>query len=383
MALTQEDAVARARALAPGIAARAAETEAKRAPHDDTIRELVDAGLLSLLVPARWGGPELGLGAMLEVVETISAACMSSGWIAAFYIGHNALAARLSEKAQAEIFADRPLALMPGSMAPTLQAKAVTGGFEVSGRAAWASGVMHADWVLMGGLSEAGPYMFLIPIEDIEVEDTWHMSGMSGTGSNDMVAREVFVPEHRAEHALGFGSGKTAGAAVHPNPIYGMPFMPFVQCETLGVYSGGLRGATAAFEATVRSRVRGHTGAAVRDQPLAHLQLGGAHVQAEVAEALARGHLRRVEALLAAGAFTMADRVQLRAHAGFVVDHCRRATNELMSQSGSSAFRCDLPLQRFFRDMNMLATHAFFEWDTSREQYGRGKLGLEPTHPLL
>jgi hypothetical protein len=79
----------------------------------------------------------------------------------------------------------------------------------------------------------------------------------------------------------------------------------------------------------------------------------------------------------------MADRLQLRAHAGFVVDHCRRAINELMSQSGSAAFRCDLPLQRFFRDMNMLATHAFFEWDTSREQYGRGKLGLDPTHPLL
>jgi alkylation response protein AidB-like acyl-CoA dehydrogenase len=273
---------------------------------------------------------------------------------------------------------------MPGSMAPSLRAKPVTGGWEVSGRAAWASGVMHADWVLMGGLTDtAQPHMFLSPIEDIEVDDTWHMSGMSGTGSNDMVARGVFVPEHRAEHAFAFGSGSTEGAAIHPNPIYRMPFMPFVQCEIIGVYSGGLRGATTAFDETVKSRVRGHTRAAVREQPLTHLQLGGAHVQAEIAEELARGQIRLASACLGAGSFQMADRLQLRAHAGFVVDHCRRAINELMSQSGSAAFRCDLPLQRFFRDMNMLATHAFFEWDTSREQYGRGKLGLDPTHPLL
>lgn len=384
MALVKEELVARARALAPGIAARAAETEAKRAPHDDTIRELVDAGLLQLLVPERWGGHELGLDAMLEVVETISAACMSTGWIAAFYIGHNLLAARLSEKAQAEIFAERPYALMPASMAPTLKAKQVPGGWEVSGRAGWASGVMHADWVLMGGLSDAtGPCMFLIPIGDIEVDDTWRMSGMAGTGSNDMVAEGVFVPDHRMVDLPGFGTGKTAGAAIHANPLCRMPFMPFVQCETMGVYAGGLRGAVDAFDQAVQSRVRSHTRAAVKDQQLAHLQLGSAHVQAEIAQELARGHVRMATACLEAGSFEIADRVRLRAHAGFIVDHCRRAVNELMSQAGSAAFRSDLPLQRFCRDTNMLATHAFFEWDTSREQYGRCKLGLEPNHPLL
>jgi alkylation response protein AidB-like acyl-CoA dehydrogenase len=121
----------------------------------------------------------------------------------------------------------------------------------------------------------------------------------------------------------------------------------------------------------------------VRDQQITHLQLGEAHVQAEVAQELARVHVGLVTACLEGDAFELDDRARLRAHAGFVVDHCRRAVNELMNRAGSAAFANEHPLQRFFRDMNMLATHAFFEWDTSREQYGRIRLGLDASHPML
>lgn len=384
MAVAKEELVARARALAPGIAARAAESEAQRAPHDDSIRELVDAELLQLLVPTRWGGHELGLDTVLEVVETLSAACMSTGWIAAFYIGHNLFATRFSEKAQTEIFGARPYQLIPAAIAPTLRARRAPGGWEVSGRSAWGSGVMHADWVIVGGLDESmQPGVFLLPIGDVRVEDTWRMSAMAGTGSNDIVVEGAFVPDHRMEPALDFASGCTTGAAIHPGTIYRMPILPFLHCETIGVYSGGLRGAVDAFDATVKTRVRGHTLARVRDQQLTHLQLGEAHVQAEVAQELARGHIGLVTACLESDAFDIEDRARLRAHAGFVVDHCRRAVNELMNRAGSAAFASDHPLQRFFRDTNMLATHAFFEWDASREQYGRILLGLDPSNPML
>ncbi len=382
--MTREALLERARALAPALASRARAAETLRAPHDDSIRDLVEAELPQLLVPRRWGGHELGLETMLEVVELLSAACMSTGWIAAFYLGHNLFAARLSEKAQAEIFAERPFCLMPAATAPTVRAREVPGGYELTGRAAWGSGVMHADWVLMGGMTEAmQPHVFVLPIDDVEVVDTWHMTGMSGTGSNDMVVDGAFVPIHRAEPMLAFAAGDTEGAKAHSNPMYRMPLMPFVQCEALGVFTGGLRGAATAFDEAVRARVRGHSGAAVREHSLAHVQLGTAQVHADVGCALAREQLRMAQACLHGAGFDMGDRVRLRGHAGFVVDHCRRAVNELMAQSGSAAFQADLPLQRFFRDMNMLATHAFFEWDTSREQVGRFALGLDPTTPLL
>ncbi len=384
MALTGAALLERARALAPTLASRARVTEQQRAPHDESIRDLIEAEIPQLLVPRRWGGHELGLEAMLEVVEVLSASCMSTGWIAAFYIGHNLLAARLSEKAQAEIFADRPFCLMPAATAPTVQAREVPGGYELTGRTPWGSGVMHADWVLMGGLTaEMQPLIFVLPIDDIEVVDTWHMSGMAGTGSNDMVVDGAFVPTHRVTPMIAFADGETDGAKIHPNPIYRMPLMPFVQCESLGVFTGGLRGATTAFDEALRVRVRGHTLAAVREHPLAHLQLGTAQVHADVGGALAHEHVRMARAYLEGPGFDMADRVRLRGHAGFIVDHCRRSVNELMGQSSSGAFHADLPLQRIFRDMNMLATHAFFDWDTSREQVGRFALGLDPTTPLL
>ena len=86
---------------------------------------------------------------------------------------------------------------------------------------------------------------------------------------------------------------------------------------------------------------------------------------------------------LAESGFELSDRVRLKGRAGFIVDHCRRAVNDMIHHAGSSSFDTEAPLQRFFRDFNMLATHAFYEWDTCRELAGRDRLGLEPNNPLV
>lgn len=385
MPLTKDEAVSRARELAPAIADRAYECEKLRKPHDDSIKELVDADLMGLMVPKRYGGHELGLDAMTEVVYEISRACMSTGWIAAFYIGHNWLVPRMSKKFQDEIFADKNYGLIPGSTVPTLKVETVEGGYKVSGRAAWGSGIMHADWVLMCGVREDGiPMMFLLPIEDVEVIDVWFMTGMSGTGSNDMACNDAFVPEHRAVSMIDFGEGNTEGAKLYDNPLYTtLPLMPFVYCETMGVFAGGLRGAADAFDATIKSRVRVHTGSSPKDNQYSHVILGEAHTNAEMAYTLAMSQASTTAALLEHGPFSMEDRLRLKAHAGFLVNLCRSSVNELVAHSSASIFNEKLPLQRFFRDMGMLTTHAFFEWDNAREQFGRAMLGLEPNHPLV
>ena len=377
--------VGRARDLAPVIAERAADAEAMRRPPDETIRELIDAELISILVPRRWGGLQGSLHTHREVVEIISAACMSTGWILAFYSGHNWMALKFSEEAQAEFFDGKNYALIPVTTAPTIRIEPTDGGVIASGRSPWGTGIVHADWVCTGGRGSDGEiYIVAMRAEETTLVDSWHMAAMSGTGSNDFEIHDVFIPEHRVLRLLDFVNGDTPGARLHDDPVYLLPLMPFIYCEAMPVFSGGLRGATAAFEHIVKNRVRTHSRAVVADDKLAHAQLGEAAAAALVAERLVADQVRETIELAASGhAFSLDDRIRFKAQAGFVVDHCRRSVNDIIHHSGTSNFADDSPVQRFFRDINMLATHAFFESDMCREQMGRSLLGLKPTTPLI
>lgn len=385
MTASRMELLDRTRALAPEIAARGLETEAARKPLDKNIQELIDAELMELLVPKRWGGHELDLMTHVEVIEILAEACLSTAWIAAFYMGHNLMVCRFDERAQAEVFADRPFGLIPAATAPTFQISKVSGGWEVTGHASWGSGIMHADWVIVAGRAKgAEPHVFLVPVDDVEVHDVWHMSGMSGTGSNDFTLDHVFVPDHRAVSAAGFGTGESAGTALHGhNPMYRLPLLPFIYNEVIGLFSGGVRGAASALDTTLANRVRGHSGQVDREAQYVHVTLGEAWIQAHVAERLARDIVRQTEQCMHGDGFTLDDRLRLKALTGFVIDHTRRAVNTMTHEGGSTNFRTEAPLQRHFRDLNMLATHAFWDWPAARELYGRHHLGLEPNHRLI
>lgn len=385
--MNQEDRdvlLEKVRALKPAIGARAAETEALRRPHDETMRELAEAGVMHMFTPRRWGGSEADIATMLEVVEEISSGCMSTGWIAAFYIGHNLLMAKFPVKAQEEMFQDKGYCLAPAASSPTMSARKVDGGYVISGRAPWGTGVMHADWVMVSGLVEGeGPRCFVLPISDVRVDDVWFYTGMSGTGSNDIVAEEAFVPEYRTLSAQEFRAGATEGSSIHDNPLFSAPFVALAYCEIVGVFSGGLRGMAEAFGQIVDARVRNFTGAVSRDLPQVQIALGEAKLSATIAGELSRVQAERTAGIIGRRDFTLDDRIGLRAHAAFIAQHCRSAANEMIGRAGASNFAVQAPIQRFFRDINMLANHAFWDWDASRELLGRHHLGLPPNNPLV
>ena len=156
--------------------------------------------------------------------------------------------------------------------------------------------------------------------------------------------------------------------------------------EAMPVFSGALRGAAQAFEELVSDRVTTYSQAKAAEQQFAHVYLGEAHAAADVAEILVREQIRRtldVHAAKGAEGFDLSTRLLLKGQSGFLVDHCRRASGEMMRHAGARGFRRESPVQRFARDLNMLASHAFWDWDASREQIGRNRVGLEPTYPLL
>ncbi len=378
---TKAELLERVQGLLPGIAARSGESEASRKPHDKSIQELCDSGVLQALVPKRFGGHELNLDAMAEIVRAVSSACVSTGWITAFYIGHNWMVTKFSEQAQKEVFADRPYGLVPVQTSPTMDIEEVSGGWKISGRSNWGSGVMHADWVIVaGGIGREDARVFLVPIEDVEVDDIWYMAGMAGTGSNDILCEDTFVPEHRSVSAAEFFL-KTD--SIHDHPLYAMPFLPFIYCEAVGVYVGGMEGATAAFEQLMSEKVMAWSGHVLAERQAVHVDLGDIRARARAAGLLFERLVEDTLAFQEQKNFEIDVRVDLKLRAGFIADTCRDGVNQIMARTGTRAFRSENPLQRYFRDLNALASHAFVDWQVCREQYGRLFLGLPPNHPLV
>ncbi len=375
-----DELLERVNALLPGIAARAQEAEAIRRPHDDTIRELVDADILRMLVPKRFGGHELGLETLTAVGRALARSCMSTAWVTAFYLGHNWMLTKFPEKAQREFFADKPYTMAPIQPTPMLAVKNVAGGYEVNGRSSYSSGIMHADWVIL--MKSGGPdgRAFVVRKEDIEVDDVWFMSGMSGTGSNDVIAHDLFVPEHRTLDAATLFN---TADSIHDNPLYHIPLLPFIYCEVMGVYVGGLEGATSAYEGIMRKKTRAHIGDKLAERQSVHINLGEAHARMQACETLMARLVADTQAAAVANAFDIEKRLELKLRTGLMVDLCRQSINEMISLSGTSAFRQDSPLQRFFRDLNTLATHVFMDRNAAYELWGRHRLGFEPNSPIM
>ena len=289
-------------------------------------------------------------------------------------------------EAQRELFADKPYVLMSGQAAPLREALRVPGGFRISGQTPWGSGAVHAEWVTFMGVATGGdeppaPMMFVVPRVQTEVIDTWHVAGMRGTGSNDVRCEQVFVPQHRAASFADALEGCTPGQAAHANPMYRRPFLPFAMCEVVPVLVGALRGAANAFVERVKTRQGTISGLKASGKPATQMRLARGLAAATAAETLLDDYLARFMRERSTQNDLM-DRADMKLRAALLTDFCRNALNDLARGFGADGFREESPLQRYFRDVNMLAVHAFLDIDTAAETFGRLTLGL-PAEDLL
>ncbi|MBL6751145.1 MAG: hydroxylase [Nevskia sp.] len=387
MALSRQELVGRAKELAPVFAQRALRTEENRAPLDASVRDMIDAGVLAALTPKVYGGHECSIDTMSEIVRIFSAACPSTGWVSAFYMGAAWRAAIFPEQAQREFFAGKPYILCAGQAAPLREVKRVPGGYRITGQTPWSSGSVHAEWItFMGALVEPGgaptPLAFMVPRGETEMLDTWFVAGMRGTGSNDMRVDNVFVPEYRtASMALAL-TGDTPGQAIHANPMYRLPFIPFLMCEVVPVLVGALRGAADALLLRTRERQGTISGIKAATKQAPQMRLARALACADAAETLLDAYLERYLSRRA-DRNELLERSGMKLKAAFITDLCRNGVNDIARGIGGDGFRDASPLQRYFRDINMLAVHAFLDIDNAAETYGRLTLGLPIEDPLI
>jgi 3-hydroxy-9,10-secoandrosta-1,3,5(10)-triene-9,17-dione monooxygenase len=381
---TADDVIARVRELAPLIKKNAAESEAARRVSQETIDALKVAGAFCIAVPRRYGGLETSLRTMLDVSAAIAEADGGASWVVTLS-NINAWAAALQHpQTTDEIWADGPDAILAGVIAPSGQARKVPGGYRVSGSWAYSSASLHADWAAGGVLvvdeddQAVDQAMAMIPRQEFRIEDTWYVAGMRSSGSNTIVAEDVFVPGHRL---MSMGPAMSGSYIKdHPDsPLYRSAIGSMLVMVLIGPQLGMARAALDLVTSKAAGKALAYTtierqADSVAFQLLiaeAALKIDTAHLHAYRAAYDVHHYAQRSEFP------DLVARSRIRGDAAVALQNVNEALNILLNANGSGSFAEVNALQRIWRDSNVAARHAVILPQVSMETYGKALLGID------
>ncbi len=385
-----EELIGRARAMVPEIRALAEETERSRALSLRIVDKIRNAELLRTCRPREFGGFEYDGEVALKIALTISAACASTGWTVNGAVSNGMSLAHWPIEAQREIWAGDADPFTFACFAPTGTAIPAPGGYRLSGQWSFASGCDIASWGKLGAMitppGAEPPFdgaFFLLPVEDCEIVDTWFVCGLAGTGSKDIVVRDLFVPSHRVLLFSETRAGTSPGARHHDNPIYRLPLLMLGASMLASTAIGAAKGALEAYlEMTSGRQTRGAlAGGGLRMAEFATVQLRIAEAAAavEAAELILLTDMRRATQKLFAGEeITVADRIRTRRNQAYATRLAVQAVEALNASTGGYGLHLDNPVQRAWRDANAVARHVSLNWDAVGTMYGQHLFGLEP-----
>lgn len=371
-------------AFSQRLATRAAQAEAQRTMPPETVEEALQAGFFGMLAPVGVGGQGSSFGEFMDVVRRLSRGCASSGWTLSFLALHAWMLCKFGPEAQAAFFKDGAMPLAPAPLAPTGKAQPVDGGFIVSGRWEWATGINHADWVLVNGLNTETmvPIFCAMPVEQAEIEDVWFVSGMAATGSQAVIVRDVFVPEHMTLAAPLMAAGASPGEALHPGSTLSYPLRACLALVAATPALGAAEAALDYFRDRMKTKLQAFSGGAKQgDIQTTHLRLGDAMGDVSAARLTWEEACRVIARIGPLGAEApIEDQVWLRLAAAQIVRLANSAVNTLSAAAGASASMTSAPLQRQLRDLQVMRGHVMFDWDRTAVLAGKVELGF-PTTP--
>ena len=382
--MTHEEAVARARALAPAIRERAVAAEEQRRQPKETIEEIIDAGLVRLLMPRRWRGYELPFDALVDSAIEIARADASAGWCYSFLVAHAWLLAHFPDEAQHDVWASNPDALLATSFAPVGHFTGVQGGYQLSGNWPWSSGVDHCEWMMLAALPvsmDGPPRIFLLPRSNYDILDTWFVAGLAASGSKNVEVRARFVPEHRTLLLPELARGHAPGATINTGPLYNLPLLSVFPVFLAAPLMGTTLVAYETWRDTSRSKYTRMSNELVAT--FTHQQIRLAEIAMDIAAAQAL--LREALGMIRAGGLASADRYnRARLYYPAMARLCIQAVERLYTNSGGSANYNTNPMQRYWRDVHAMGAHVGLNFDSAGEAFGRTELGLPPNpHDLF
>jgi 3-hydroxy-9,10-secoandrosta-1,3,5(10)-triene-9,17-dione monooxygenase len=314
---------------------------------------LLDSGLLRGLQPARFGGAEAHPGDFFEAIAEIARADGSAGWVAGIIGVHPWQLSLFPKELQDEVWGDNPATMHSSSYAPTGKAQKVKGGFRVSGRWSFSTGCDHCHWVVLGaigggveinGAQVPDSRSFLLPRRDYTIDDNWHVAGLRGTGSKDIVVTDAFVPDYRSQSHWDYALGRELpGWQLNPGPLYRLPFAIVFNYALTASVLGAARGFLELWIDLSRTR-KGGLGGMIGDDPYVQKLL------AEADYAIDTGFLmmRRdcdvlMEAARSGRILSFKERAAIRYHACRSAQSAARAVDRLFESSSGKAIFLDHP----------------------------------------
>ncbi len=366
--------------LAPHIRSPADAIEKARRLPPPIVDQLARAGLLRMLVPSALGGGEVAPETMVRVIETIARADAAAGWCVMVHATTGLMSAYMEEGAAREVYGD-PTAITCGVFAPTGHAVDEGDHYRVSGRWAFASGVEHSGYRMVGavvtGAAGEGPAHggepvirhLLLRADETRVADTWDVSGLRGTGSHDIVAADAIVPKRLSASLIG-------DRPRHPGVLYRFPIFGLLSLGVAAVALGVAREAILALTALAAEKRPAGSKRTLAQRELTQAHVAEAEALVRSARAFLFEALGEVAAIASArGEVSDAERAQLRLSATQATRASTRAVDLMYHAGGGSSIYASSPLQRHFRDVHVITQHAMVA-EATYALVGRVLLGL-------
>lgn len=380
---SREELLTRVHALQALLHENSADGELLRRLPDAISDALTKAGLFRLLTPTRYGGYACDLRTLMTVTEALAEIDGSASWLVA--IGANAawgVSHLGSLQAQAEIFGPNPDVRLASTTIPGTARRAHEG-LRISGRWPYMSGAHHADWVVLGataydGSEKARNGVFCaVPVTDLMLEKTWYTVGMRATGSDTMVADDVFVPEHRIVPVSAITDETPAREAVG-RPQFRLPFATVATVNLVGPLLGLGTAALQLVTDQAKTRPLHNTFFARQSESVG--------VQIQIAEAAVQLHTARLHAYDVIDTLddaadrkrlvSYASRAEIRARLGYLAQQVLEAISILINVHGASSFAESSRIQQYWRDANIAARHGSLQPVVAYEVYGKALLGI-------
>jgi len=384
--MSREALLGAAEGLVPHLLKRAAEAEELRRLPDATVQDLIDTGLIRATLPSRLGGSEVDYRTIMEIVATLAQGCASTAWVTCNFLSCTFKLALWPQEAQDEVWNDSRDARLTGTLIfPAGRAKRTDGGWRLSGRWPFGSGIDHAGWNFFAATEEDDTLsMFLVPKSDYTIIDTWRATGLRGTGSQDVEVDNKFVPDHRRLRALDTRNGNAPGNAVNPGTVYKLPLFSMFFAWVGAAVLGTAEGAVSAYIAATKSRLANYSGQRVADYGTVQVNLAEALHSVDIARRLYLQNCDEATAIVEAGNMpTLEERTRYRAQGAFAATLCCRAVDLVFTASGGGGLYDRNPLSRAFRDVHAARAHITQNWEPNATTYGRVALGLEIDNPLI
>jgi 3-hydroxy-9,10-secoandrosta-1,3,5(10)-triene-9,17-dione monooxygenase len=389
--VTYDEAMRRARECVPALRERAQKCEDARVLLPENEKLLHETGLFRFHQPKRFGGMELPFIAVVDIVAELARGCPSTAWNVGNLGCHHWILAYYEPKTQHEVWDGNPDALIASSIALAAgRGRKVDGGFVVSGKWPFSSGVDNSQWNMLAVTvyEDKMPVdwrLCIVPKSDYTIIDTWYAMGMVGTGSKDIEVKEVFVPERRAlALARCRGGLEHPGAELNSGPLFRVPIVASAGHPLSATALGAAEGGFETVKENFTERIGTYTGAKVSEFQAVQIKLAEARMLIDSARHLMRQSGLGFQEYAEKNEVPDLDtKLRWRAQNAYAVRQARQAVETLWSCYGANAIYTRDPLQRYLRDLQAINQHFSFNFDIAGAAYGTLALGGKYANPTM